>query len=122
MLLSVGVGHKHRCLALPAVVVQIVGAVSKVISENYKIHLEKDGQPAHITILSYVSLLLDCCSSMVLIISTVYVVAIVAKTPPAIDFLEILLAVSGSVVLAGCVHASTAITKAFRRCRDYIAG
>ncbi len=88
----------------------------------YKIKLEKDGQPVHITILSYVSLSLDCCSSVVLIISTVYIVAIVAETPPAIDFLEILLAVSGKVVLAGCVHASTEITKAFTRCRDYIAG
>jgi len=70
VLLNAGVGRKHRCLALLVVGVQLVGAVSKVMSEDYKIKDEKDGQPVHITILSYVSLSVDCCSSMVLVIST----------------------------------------------------
>lgn len=83
----------HRCLALLVVTIQVVGAISKSITEVYKINLEKDVQSVHITRLSYVSLVLDDCNSLVLIISTVYLVAVVAETPPAIDFLEILFAV-----------------------------
>lgn len=45
-----------------------------------------------------------------------------AETPPAIDFLEILFAVSYQMVLIACVNAGTEITKAFTRCKDYIAG
>jgi len=121
VLLTAGVGLKHRCLALLVVAIQVVGAISKSISEAYKIKSEKDGHPVHITRLSYVSLVLDCCSSLVLIISPVYLLAVVAETPPAIDFLEIL-AVSGKMVLAACVDASTKIAKAFTWCKDYIAG
>ena len=47
----------------------------------------------------FVSLVLDGCNFLVLIISTVDLVAVVAETPPAMDFLEILFAVSYQMVL-----------------------
>ena len=112
----------HRCLALLVVTIQVVAAISKSITEAYKINLEKDVQSVHITRLSYLSLVLDCCNSLVVIISTVYLVAVVAETPPAMDFLEILFAVSYQMALTACVNAGTKITKAFTRCKDYIAG
>lgn len=112
----------HRCLALLVVIIQVVGAISKSITEAHKINLEKDAQPVHITRLSYVSLVLDDCNSLVLIISTVYLVAVVAETPPAMDFLEILFAVSYEMVLAACVNAGDKITKAFIWCKHYIVG
>lgn len=67
---------------------QLVGAVSKVISEDYNIKSEKDGQPVYTTILSYVSLSVDCCSSILFMFGTVYILAIVAETPPTMDFLQ----------------------------------
>ncbi len=75
-------------LALFVVSAQLVGAVSKVISEDYNIKSEKDGQPVYTTILSYVSLSVDCCSSILFMFGTVYILAIVAETPPTMDFLQ----------------------------------
>jgi len=103
VLLIADVGTKRCCLALLVVAVQLVGAVSHSIFEVY------NGQPVHITIMFYVCLyrsvapLCFACTGVshlcVLINSAVYALATVAETHPSIDFLEILLAVSGKMVL-----------------------